>query len=119
MGKCMFRIIVSAGWLLIWAGSAGGVELLIPADGSVDLNRQIGKNYYRFPVENREAERVGMAFEGWAVESLDFDIAKRTTSSRFGGRETFYQELEKNIPVYIESVIREINEMNMCTEVSR
>jgi hydrogenase maturation protease len=28
-------------------------------------------------------------------------------------------ELEKNIPLYIESVIQEINETNMCMEVSR
>ena len=96
MSRRMIKIVVLTGLVWAWCGAAGGVELVIPSDVSVNLNRQIGKNYYRFPVESSEAGRIGAEFEGWTGESLDFDIAKRTTSDRFGGRETFYQELKEN-----------------------
>jgi hypothetical protein len=101
MSKTIAKAITGVGCWLFFVSSTLAAELVIPSDVSITLNRELGRTHYRYQLDSSEARRIGNAFEAWVLQSLDFDGATRRQSERFGGRETFYQELDKNIPVFM------------------
>ena len=101
MSKTIAKAIMSVGCCLFFVSSTFAAELVIPPDVSITLNRQLGRNYNKYQLDSSEAKRIGDTFQEWVLQSLDFDAATRRQSERFGGRETFYQDVAKNIPVFM------------------
>ncbi len=95
------RIVICILGLLLLHGTVVVAELVIPPDKAAILNRELTKDLNTYPLNLNHAQQIGDAFEGWVSQSMEFDVATRRSSDQFAGRETFYQELDENIPVFM------------------
>ena len=97
--KC--QIIIGILLLLFSHGTVLVAELVIPPGASAILNRELARNMNTYPLNQNEAQKIGDRFAHWVAQSMDFDVAQKRMSAQFAGRETFYEELAENIPIFM------------------
>ena len=95
------KTILWAGCCLIPFNSSLAVELIIPSHVSSSLDRHMLRSYSAYPLDTKDGKKIGDTFKNWVLQTIDFDVATPRQSDRFGGRVTYYQELTKNIPIFI------------------
>lgn len=95
------RIVICILCLLLIHGTVLMAELVIPPDKAAILNRELTKDLNTYPLNLNHAQQIGDTFEGWVSQSMDFGAATKRLSDQFAGRETFYQELDENMPVFM------------------
>lgn len=76
-------------------------ELIIPPDKSAIINRELTRDLNQYPLNLNHAQQIGDKFALWVSQSMDFGAATVRMSRQFDGRETFYEELAENIPIFM------------------
>ncbi len=101
MNRPFSRVILIAICWLIPCRHAAAVELVIPSKVSTALNRALARNYNTYAVNTTEAARIHSAFLNWTTKTISYDTATRHQSLRFGGAVSYYQQLRKNVAIYV------------------
>jgi len=96
-----YQIIISLLLLLLSHGTVLVAELVIPPGASAILSRELARNMNTYPLNQNDAQEIGDRFAHWVSQSMDFDLATKRMSTQFAGRETFYEELAENIPIFM------------------
>jgi len=101
MNGKVWKTIIWIGCLILLHCSAASAELVIPPGASAIIQRELTRNMNTYPLNLNHAQEIGDRFGHWVALSMDFDKATMREDSQFSGRETFYEELEENIPIFM------------------
>lgn len=96
-----YSIVICILCLLLSGRTVLVAELVIPPDKAVILDRELGRDINSYRLNLNHCQDIGDRFGQWVALSMDFDVATRRMSDQFKGRESFYEELAENIPIFM------------------